>query len=165
MYCCCGPFVSGDRSSDSAFSLVAHVTLPHETETLLHRDKRQGGGGIIPFRPLFVYRQQQREQQEKWREIEAKKKLKQQSLVQYEQYQDTVNKHQQQLYQSRPPTQHSSYSNPVTSSYSYYNYPSVQYSSYGYPSYYGRYGDDSTYQNLPSSSNYYQDYYDGYEYL
>lgn len=170
IYCCYGSFVSGGRPGENAFSLDSIISLPYETDKLLHREKRQGGGGIIPFRPLFVYRQQQREQQEKWKEIEARKKLKQQ-LVQYDQYQDTV-KQQQQLFQSPPDTvkqQQQLYQKPLPTRYtpttqysSYNNYPSSQYSSYSYPSYYAQYVKDLAYQK--ELSNYYQDYYDGYEY-
>ncbi len=125
---------------------------------LLIRQKRQGGGGIIPFRPLFVYRQQQREQQEKWKEIEARKKLKQQ-WVQYQQYEDSI-KQNQQFY--RPSTASISYSKPI-SQFSSYNYPYSYYDTY--PASSGRYEYDKepVYQKEPSS-NYYQNYYDGYDY-
>lgn len=45
----------------------------NDAETLHHRFKRGGGGGLIPFRPLFVYRQQQKEKQAKWKLEEAQK--------------------------------------------------------------------------------------------
>lgn len=42
------------------------------------RSKRDGG--TIPFRPLFVYRQQQKEKQARWKLLEAQKLLKQEQL-------------------------------------------------------------------------------------
>ncbi|XP_037046965.1 uncharacterized protein LOC119081832 [Bradysia coprophila] len=50
-----------------------------ETKTVNHRIKRDGG--IIAFRPLFVYRQQQKEKQAKWK-LEEEQKLQKQ-LQQY----------------------------------------------------------------------------------
>lgn len=157
----CLLFIVDRVSSGNVLSSDSILSPPNVFKHLLHREKRQGGGGIIPFRPLFVYRQQQKEQQEKWKEIEARKKVQQQ-LLQYQQY-ETI-KQNQQYKQNRPsPTTYSTYSEQPTQ-YSAYNYPSSQYVSY-YPSNYPRYEyeTDPVYQKQPSS-NYYQDYYDGYEY-
>lgn len=166
---CYGQSSTSDASSDNALNVQSWATLPHETEKLLHRQKRQGGGGIIPFRPLFVYRQQQREMQEKWKEIEERKKLRQQQLQyqQYEQYQESI-KPQQPVY--RPITQYEQYHENIkpqqppyrpTTHYSSYNYPSTRYKTYTYPSYYSR-DKYPTYQSYPSY--YDSEYYDGYEY-
>lgn len=126
---------------------------PHETTSFIHRDKRQGGGGIIPFRPLFVYRQQQREMQEKWKEIEARKKLRHEQELQYQQYQaylDTI-RSPQQSYQSHPPTLVSSNHGAQHSS---FHYPTKEYISYP-PSY-------PTYLSDQSSSYYTSEYDNDY---
>ncbi|XP_037027560.1 uncharacterized protein LOC119068177 [Bradysia coprophila] len=144
---------SGDNVIDQTISLPFDMTT-----NSLNRVKRQGGGGFIPFRPLFVYRQQQRERQERWKEIEAKKKLKEQ----YQQYEDSIK--QSQLYSShRPSTTGISYSGPATTQYTSYNkYPYTRYPSYS-PSYYNQY----QYEKDPYSNyyqKYYQNYYDGFDY-
>lgn len=63
------------------------------TKTVNHRIKRDSG--IIPFRPLFVYRQQQKEKQAKWKLQEAQKLhqqlLQQQLLQQHIQLQNQQN--------------------------------------------------------------------------
>lgn len=135
---------------------VIHINS--EANHLLNRVKRQGGGGFIPFRPLFVYRQQQRERQERWKEIEAKKKLREQ----YEQYEAAIKENQ--LYSShRPAAPVIPYKRPAIpqySSYSNYYYPYNRYTSYS-PTYYSQYEQDP-YSNY--YQNYYQNYYDGYDY-
>lgn len=163
------------------------INLPHKTKTNLHRVKRQGGGGIIPFRPLFVYRQQQKEMQEKWKEIEEKKRLQKEHLLQYQQYQQyqeairpsiPIPVKPQQPYQSHSTAQYNAPNyNPTThynSNYypaTYYNpsyyptyhhssnyyYPTTDYNSYSSHSYPSKYYSDS------SSDYYLSDYYDGYD--
>lgn len=144
--CCCGPFVVIESACGEKL-LDVHPYNAHETSELLKRDKRQGGGGIIPFRPLFVYRQQQREMQERWKEIEARKKLRQQSIY-YQSYPQTSYR--------RPSTTSSiEYKYPSTR-YSSHNYPSLEYENY-YPSYYGSYG------RYDQDRNYYPYYYNEYD--
>ncbi|KAJ6638516.1 hypothetical protein Bhyg_11252 [Pseudolycoriella hygida] len=162
IYCFVGSFIMCGAYDETILSLSKMLGLPHGTENdiILHREKRQGGGGIIPFRPLFVYRQQQKEQQERWKQEEAKKKQKQQFL-EYQQNLEAIK--QSQRYQSRPVAQYNSYSYPTTQYSSYYNYPSSYYASYSYPSYYEQYQSYPVIRRRPTS-NYYQGYYDGYEY-
>lgn len=66
------------------FTVAYGFELNHlKTKTFNHRIKRDGG--VIPFRPLFVYRQQQKEKQAKWKLQEAQKlqhQLLQQQILQ-----------------------------------------------------------------------------------
>lgn len=183
--CPFGDFLSGKNE------LTMTINLPHETKMILHRVKRQGGGGIIPFRPLFVYRQQQKEMQEKWKEIEERKRLQKEHLLQYQQYQQYYEATKpsiptiplpikpQQSYQSLPTAQYNPNYNPTTHDNSNYypatatyskpsHYPSYHYiSNYYYPTTdynsYSSYSYPSNYYSDTSSDYYLSDYYDGYE--
>lgn len=71
-YCCI-------YSKTSAFQLKISSLPSNRPPTSNQRFKRDSG--IIPFRPLFVYRQQQKELQAKWKLIEALKQQKKQAQL------------------------------------------------------------------------------------
>lgn len=77
LYCywCCDR--SESKTSGYKQILFNPPTNRYETETLNHRFKREG---FIPFRPLFVYRQQQIKKQARWKWLEAQKLLKKQLI-------------------------------------------------------------------------------------
>lgn len=156
-------------SDENTLTVEPRISLPHDadgTNQPVNREKRQGGGGFIPFRPLFVYRQQQREMQERWKEIEARKKLREQQQL----YPQTIQS--PQFYQSnnspRPPSSSTSsitYNYPTAYQQSYQPSPYSAYSAY-LASYYKKYYPSWYYSTYyPSySSSYYPSYYDGYDY-
>lgn len=135
---CCGQYSTGNFEPDQ--NIISTITLPHGAKTILSRAKRGGGGGgFIPFRPLFIYRQQQKKKQEKWKEIEARKKVEQDHLLQYQQYQGAIH----------APIELPSYH--PTSRYSSI-YPSTDYSSY-----YGRNNFEKYPTYYSDAFSYYQD--------
>lgn len=108
-----------------------------KAEIFNHRVKRDSG--IIAFRPLFVYRAQQKEKQARWKLIEAQKLVQQQQLQNHQYSID---------YHSTHP------SNPTKSEYDYKlhpvqpNYQTMPWPYQNYPFY----QLNQKYQDQPSNS-------------
>lgn len=142
-----------------------HLKPPsNEAEIVNHRVKR--GGQAIPFRPLFVYRQQQKEKQARWKLLEAQKQLKLQNL------QNTVGGYSKNLlypikedFAYRPVPVYPSYqaTSPYQTNPTYQLYKNYEYYPVNSYEIYSTDPDRSSLAYAPSYANQQESYYDQFD--